>query len=82
MFIFIAILHIAMKSVEVGSYLLNKPAEIFSVEDDSTSGARPKSDVMILGCLEDEMTALREYSRPANEYNNPALNQSADQNAL
>jgi len=63
----IVILHIVMKSVEVGSHLLNKPAEVFSVEDDGTSGARPKSDVMILGCLEDEMTALREYSRPANE---------------
>jgi len=46
-------------------YLLYELAQVHSVQDDSSSCARSKSDVMILSCLKDQMTALRHYSRPA-----------------
>jgi len=55
------------------SYLLDEFTQVFAVEDDRTSSARPESDVMILSCLEDEMTTLSYYSRPAIKFISPSL---------
>ena len=50
-------------------YLLDERAQVLSVEDDGASRARSECDVMVLGSLKDEMTALRQYPRSTTNRN-------------
>ena len=56
------------ESYQFGRYLPNESAQVLSFKQNGASSARPESNVMILGSLKDQMSALRDYSRPAIKY--------------